>query len=171
MSSRDLFFKPDDRITLKGFNIYSHYYILYEKGLLAVVLSLLNLPVLLTTTAVSVSLDKEIAIYSGVHPALIFFKHENLNSLIQQLHTPYSILGDFNGNTILCGNKGNNSRGELIEDVITENDICFMNNKPYTYIHSPTKYSFSSMDLLLCHPSHFLDFKWSLCEDQHHSDH
>ena len=53
---------------------------------------------------------------------------------------------------------------------ITENDICLMNDKPYTHIHSST-YSFSSIDLLLSHSSHFLDFNWSVCEDQHHSDH
>ena len=31
--------------------------------------------------------------------------------------------------------------------------------------------TFSSLDLSLCHPSLFLDFDWSVCEDQHGSDH
>ena len=45
-----------------------------------------------------------------------------------------------------------------------------MNDKSYTYMHYPTG-SFSSIDLSLCHPSLFLDFSWSVCNDQHHSDH
>ena len=45
-----------------------------------------------------------------------------------------------------------------------------MNDKSITYMHYPTG-SFSSIDLSLCHPSLFLDFNWSVCKDQHHSDH
>ena len=45
-----------------------------------------------------------------------------------------------------------------------------MNDISYTYIH-PTTHSFTSIDLSLCHPSLFLDFNWSVCEDQHQSDH
>ena len=45
-----------------------------------------------------------------------------------------------------------------------------MNDKSNTYILYPTG-SFSSIDLSLCHPSLFLDFNWSVCKDQHHSDH
>ena len=37
-------------------------------------------------------------------------------------------------------------------------------------MHYPTG-SFSSIDLSLYHPSLFLDFSWSVCKDQHHSDH
>ena len=95
---------------------------------------------------------------------------EHLNSLIQQLPTPYLLLGDFNGHNILLGSKENNSRGELIENIITNNDICLMNDESYTYMHYPTG-SFSSIDLSLCHPSIFLGFNWSVCNDQHHSDH
>ena len=45
-----------------------------------------------------------------------------------------------------------------------------MNDKSNTYMHYPTG-SFFSIDLSLCHPSLFLDFYWSVCKDQHHSDH
>ena len=45
-----------------------------------------------------------------------------------------------------------------------------MNDKSNTYMHYPTG-SFSSIDLSLCHPSLFLDLNWSVCKDQHHSDH
>ena len=80
------------------------------------------------------------------------------------------LLGDFNGHNILWGCNKNNTRGEIIENFITTNDLCLMNDKSYTYLH-PATGTFSSLDLSLCHPSLLLDFDWSVCEDQHGSDH
>ena len=124
----------------------------------------------LQATAVSVTLDKEITICSIYILPSFSLKTEHLDSFLKQLPSPYLLLGDFNGHNILWGNKENNSRGELIENFITNNDICLMNDKSNTYMHYPTG-SFSSIDLSLCHPSPFLDFNWSACKDQHHSDH
>ena len=45
-----------------------------------------------------------------------------------------------------------------------------MNDKSYTY-YSPSTKSFTSIDLNFCHPSLFLDYNWSVCKDQHNSDH
>ena len=45
-----------------------------------------------------------------------------------------------------------------------------MNDKSNTYLDSG-KGTFSSLDLSLCHPSLYLDYEWSVCEDQHGSDH
>ena len=115
-------------------------------------------------------LDKEITICSIYIPPFFSLKTEHLDSLLKQLPSTYLLLGDFNGHNILWGNKENNSRGELIENFITNDDICLMNDKSNTYMHYPTG-SFSSIDLSLCHPSLFLDFNWSVCKDQHHSDH
>ena len=80
------------------------------------------------------------------------------------------MLGDFNGHNVLWGSKDNDPRGEVIENFITKNDICLMNDKSHTYLDSG-KGTFSSIDLSLCHPSVFLDYNWSVCEDQHGSDH
>ena len=112
-------------------------YILTARDLLAVVLFLLNLLVQLTTelqaTAVSVTLDKEITICSISIPPSFSLKTEHLDSLLKQLPSPYLLLGDFNGHNILWGNKENNSRGELIENFITNNDICLMNDYLSSY--------------------------------------
>ena len=140
-------------------------YILIAKGLLAVALYLLNL-----LPAVSVTLDKEITICSIYIPPSFSLKPEHLDSLLKQLPSPYLLLGDFNAHNIFWGSKENNSRGELIENFITNNDICLMNDKSNTYMHYPIG-SFSSKDLSLCHLSLFLDFNWTVCKDQHHSDH
>ena len=80
------------------------------------------------------------------------------------------LLGDFNGHNVLWGGNDNDHRGELIEDFITKNDICLMNDKSNTFLDSG-KGTLSALDLSLCHPSLYLDFDWSVCEDQHGSDH
>ena len=71
---------------------------------------------------------------------------------------------------MLWGCNDNDPRGEFIEDFITKNDICLMNDKSNTYLDSG-KGTFSSLDLSLCHPSLYLDYDWSVCEDQRGSDH
>ena len=93
-----------------------------------------------------------------------------MDNLLQQFPSPYILLGDFNGHIILWGGQNNDSRGELIENFITKNDICIMNDKSYTY-HSPSTKSFTSIDLSFCYTSLFLDYNCSVCEDQHNSDH
>ena len=103
------------------------------------------------------SLDREITIRSVYIPPSFSLNSQHLDSLLQQLPSPYIILGDFNGHNILWGNKNNDSRGELIENFITKNDMCIMNDKSYTYLSSSAK-SFSSIDLSFCHPSLFLDY-------------
>ena len=80
------------------------------------------------------------------------------------------LVGGFNGHNVLWGCNDNDPRGELIEDFITKNDICLMNDKSNTYLDSG-KGTFSSLDLSLCHPSLYLDYDWSVCEDQRGSDH
>ena len=175
---QETFLKPDDKVTLKGFNIYNHIHSECQRpsgGSSVFIKSAclhryIELNTELQATAVSVSLDKEITICSVYIPPSFSLKYEHLIALIQQLLAPYLLLGDFNGHNILWGNKENNVRGELIENVITNNDICLMNDKSYTYMHYPPG-SFFSIDLSLCHPSLFLDFNWSVCKYQHHSDH
>ena len=69
--------------------------------------------------------------------AMFAFNSQHLDNLLQQLPSPYILLGDFNGHNILLGGQNNASRGELIENFITKNDICIMNDTSYTY-HSPS---------------------------------
>ena len=84
---------------------------------------------------------------------------QHLDNLLQQLPSPYILLGAFNGHNILWGGLNNDSK----------NDICIMNDKSYTY-HSPSTKSFTSIYLSFCHPSLYLDYNWSVCEDQHNID-
>ena len=88
-----------------------------------------------------------------MYPPSFSLNSQHLDSLLQQLPSPYIILGDFNGHNILWGNKNNDSRGKLIEKFLTKNDICIMNDKSYNY-HSPSTKSFTSIDHPFCHLYH-----------------
>ena len=48
------------------------------------------------------------------------------------------LVGDFNGHSKVWGCSDTNDRGEIIEDVIAENDLCLLNEKQPTYLHPPT---------------------------------
>ena len=175
---QETFLKPNDTFTFKGFNVYNHIHsdcLRASGGSSLLVHSSLpqrqiKLKTDLQAVAVSITLDKEITFCSIYIPPSYSLRSEHLISLLQQLPSPYMLVGDFNGHNVLWGSNDNDPRGELIEDFITENDICLMNDKCITYIDSG-KGTFSSLDLSLCHPSLYLDYEWSVCEDQHGSDH
>ena len=88
----------------------------------------------LRAVAVFVTLEKEITLCSVYIPPSFSVKSEHLNSLLEQLSSPYILAGDFNGHNLLWCNTENDPRGELFEKVITYNDICLMNNKSHTYL-------------------------------------
>ena len=175
---QETFLKPDDNIAFKGFNVYNYIYKDGHKpsGGSSILVSSscpqreIKLSTDLQAIAVSVSLDNEITICSVYIPPNYALQSKQLDSLLQQLPSPYLLVGDFNGHNLLWGCKKNNVRGEIIEDFLAKNDICLMNDKSHTYLH-PATGNFSSLDLSLCHPSLLLDFDWSVCEDQHGSDH
>ena len=74
------------------------------------------------------------------------------------------LLGDFNGHNVLWGSKDNDPRGDLIEDFISQNDICLMNDRSDTFLDSG-KGTFSALDLSICHRTLYLDYDWSAFED------
>ncbi|WP_078455227.1 hypothetical protein [Solemya velum gill symbiont] len=66
--------------------------------------------------------------------------------------------------------QSNNPRGDLIENFLTNNNLCLFNDKSPTFLHSGHG-TFSSIDLSISDPSLFLDFEWSVENDLHGSDH
>ena len=55
----------------------------------------------LQAVAVSVSLEKEITICSLYIPPNLTLHSQHLNSLLEQLPSPYLLVGDFNGHDML----------------------------------------------------------------------
>ena len=60
----------------------------------------------------------------------------------------FMLVGDFNGHSKVWGCSDTNDRGEIIEDVIAENDLCLLNMKQPTYLHPPTG-NYYAIDLSL----------------------
>ena len=96
---QDTFLKPDDNIWLKGFNIYNYVHnecMRPSGGVLVFVKSSfpqrkVDLQTELQATALSVTLDKEITICSVYIPPSFSLNSQHLESLLQQLSSPYII--------------------------------------------------------------------------------
>ena len=127
---QETFLKPDDNISLRGFNIYNYVHTdcLRPSGGASIFVKSsfpqrkIDLQTELQATAVSVTLDREITICSVYIPPSFSLNSQHLDNLLQQLPSPYILLGDFNGHNILWGGQNNDSRGELIENFITKNE-------------------------------------------------
>ena len=117
--------------------------------------------------AVTKSTSKTITICSLYLPP-----SENLNivlltRLIAQLPTPFVMCGDFNGHSVTWGCDKNNSR---IDDFITDNNVCLLNDGSYTYLHPPTG-TFTAIDLSLCSPDILMEIDFVVESDSYGSDH
>ena len=92
----------------------------------------------------------------------INFKPKDLQDVIDQLPSPFILMGDFSGHHTLWGCQVVNNRGEQL-------DLILFNDKHHTYFHSATG-TFTSIKLTLYSPSPFLDF-WKVGPDSCGSDH
>ena len=95
---------------------------------------------------------------------------KELQSLYSQLSTPCLMLGDYNGHSPLWGGRHVNKKGEIVEEFLTERDLCLYNDRSITYI-SDSNGTKSALDLSIATPDIFLDFEWRVLNDQHGSDH
>ena len=68
----------------------------------------------------------------------------DLINIIEQLRS-FVLLGDFNGHSLVWGNESYNSRGQMLEDLFSEMDLCILNDGSSTYIH-PATGSTSALD-------------------------
>ena len=124
----------------------------------------------LQAVAVTVTLSKKVTICSIYLPPNDTISKNSLVDLINQIPHPFTLVRDFSGHSKVWGCSATNDRGEIIEDVIAENDLCLLNEKHPTYLHPPTG-NYYAKDLSLCHPNIYLDFDRSGCDDLHGSDH
>ena len=94
----------------------------------------------------------------------------DLQNLIDQLPKPFILMGDFNAKHTLWGESHCDRWGNIIEELLDNNDITLMNDG------SPTRHDVfhntdSAIDLSICTSSLRLDYQWSVKEDRHGSDH
>lgn len=96
--------------------------------------------------------------------------YQDLYNLIQQLPTPFILLGDFNGKHALWGNDTDDARGRLINDLVLAEDACIMNTGSPTHFHVQTGTT-SAIDLSICSPQLMATLKWKSLEETYGSDH
>ena len=93
-----------------------------------------------------------------------------LSCLINQPPTPFIICGDILMVIITWGCDKNNSQGDRIDDFITDNNICLLNDGSCTYLHQATG-TFTSIDLSLCSPDIRMEIDFMVKSDIYGSDH
>ena len=124
----------------------------------------------LQAAAVSVVLQKRITVCSVYLPPDLHLEIKDLQDLVNQLPTPYLILGDFNAHNPLWGGDILDSKGRIIEEVIDSTNSVLYSDGSVTY-HNIHNNTYSAIDLSIASPSIFIDFNWSVEEDLHGSDH
>ncbi|GBM34963.1 hypothetical protein AVEN_240336-1 [Araneus ventricosus] len=95
---------------------------------------------------------------------------QDLDTLVDQLPTPFILLGDFNGHSTLWGSDITNSRGWHIERLISNSCLCLLNNDEKTFFHEPTR-TFYSLDLAICSPTLLPLLHFTVGSDLCNSDH
>ncbi|GBM65107.1 hypothetical protein AVEN_262596-1 [Araneus ventricosus] len=96
--------------------------------------------------------------------------HISLQAVAVQLPAPFLLLGDFNGHSALWGSDVTNSRGRQIEQFISNNCLCLLNNNEKTYFHESTC-TFHSLDLAICSPTLMPLLDFTVGSDLYNSDH
>ena len=130
----------------------------------------INLSTNLNAVAVSVTSHKTITLCCVYLPPSHNINPADLDNLINQLPTPFLILGDFNAHNTLWGGQTNDRRGTIIENLILRHNLCLYNDKTPTYLH-PATGTQTSIDLSLSHPQIFTDYIWTVIDDLYGSDH
>ena len=129
----------------------------------------INLKTDIEAVAAQVSLQKTITICSiYLSPSSIVSKLQ-LERLIAQLPQPFLLLGDMNGHSPLWGSDNTNSQGKVLEDFISDHNLCVLNSGSPTFCSSQG--TLTHLDLALCHASLFLDLDWQVHSDLCGSDH
>ncbi|GBO25232.1 hypothetical protein AVEN_124650-1 [Araneus ventricosus] len=114
--------------------------------------------------------DLLVTVYCFYLPPHDVVSQQDLENLVDQLPTPFILLGDLNGHSTLLGSDVTNSRGRQIEQFISNNCLCLLNNDEKTYFHEPTR-TFHSLDLAICSPTLLLLLHFTVGSDLCNSDH
>ena len=124
----------------------------------------------LQAVAVNINCHRPMTICSVYLPPSRSVDVVELRQLVKQLPKPFMLLGDFNGHHTMWGCRDINPRARIIEDFLSEENLCIFNDDTTTYLH-PASGSATAIDLSLCDPDLYLDYTWRVNEDLCSSDH
>ena len=149
-----------ENFSKRGVSLFIHNSVLYKP---------IDLQTDLEAVAARVSLEKAVTVCSlYLSPSTVVSKHQ-LEALIAQLPEPMILLGDLNGHSPLWGSEETNNQGKVVEDFVSDHDLCILNSGSPTFCSSQG--TLTHVDLSLCHASLFLDFDWKVHSDLCGSDH
>ena len=123
--------------------------------------SLLPLIINIQAVAVKVESEMQVTICCIYLPPHLMFTSLDLQNIINQIPTPFMILGDFNAHNPLWGGTTIDTKGKIVEDLLDTNSLVLLNDGTPT-IHNVHSNSKSAIDLSICTPSIYLDFEWAV---------
>ena len=136
--------------------------------------TILQSPVILKSNlqaiAVCVTIRGKAYIVSSIYvPPLSNPSKAEYENIISQFDKPFLLCGDFNAHSPLWGSLETNDHGDVMEELIEDNDLIPINTNDMTWHKIRCRPSL--LDLSLVHPSIYLDFSFKVLDDKHHSDH
>ena len=174
----------DQKIHLKGFDCFYKHKTLepgqHAHGGVAILASKkcskseIKLNTALQAVAISIKLHKRITICSFYCPPskAADFSQVEFENLLDQLPKPFLVLGDFNAHNRLWHGKKENKRGEILEAILNERDIFFLDQDKDTHYYTDgNQLKSSHIDLSLCSTNLLLDFEWGMFDQMMDSDH
>lgn len=93
-----------------------------------------------------------------------------LSNIIDQLPSPFILLGDFNAHNTLWGSESTNKSGRIVESMMDKFDLILLNNGNPTHI-DPATGKFSAIDLSISSSQIAPIFTWDTLSDPYSSDH
>lgn len=124
----------------------------------------------LQAVAVRLFYPIEFTICSLYLPPNLQTSKAEISNLINQLPTPFLLTGDFNAHSLTWGCNSTNTKGNIIETILSTLDLNLLNTGSYTHF-SQAHNSYSAIDLSLCSPSLSPLFDWNVHPDLCNSDH
>ena len=124
----------------------------------------------LQAVAVRVTLSFALTICCIYAPPSKCIDIDDFQNLLSQIQGPVMFLGDFNSHNPLWGSEHLTPKGKVIENFISQNDLCLYNDGSYTFLHSGNG-SYSAIDLSFASPTIFDRFSWEVHDDCCGSDH
>ena len=125
----------------------------------SVLFSEIKLDTDLQAVAVRVSAKKTLTVCNIYLPPSLEVNFLDLEHLIEQLPAPFVLVGDLNAHSPLWGDVRQDSRGQMVEKLLNDYNLCLLNTGEPTYRHHSHN-SFSVPDVSICDPSLALEFDW-----------
>lgn len=124
----------------------------------------------LQAVAVRCQLDRLYTICNIYLPPSDRVSLRELGDLVDQLPSPFILVGDFNARHGLWGDVVTSSRGRIVEALLSGYSCSILNDGKPTHFHVQTD-SFTPIDLSIVSSDVAPTFSWFVSEDLYNSDH